>query len=207
MKHEICAFHLQQQAGGSVAKGDMNARCPGRTAAAETCHRERGAPREPPDTKVGETNGSNQPTEAMQRVLLLSACDMLISVVNDLKRTGMREMQWALINRETSLLMAKALNTNALQDKPVQKTKSKTPRTRPGNMSASPETQERVTRFASQLQHDMESTPERFHGLSVQEAGATCLDKALTAYCERVNRPRSNNPDAAGILNRIATWL
>ena len=166
-----------------------------------------GAPREPPDTKVGETNGSNQPTEAMQRVLLLSACDMLISVVNDLKRTGMREMQWALINRETSLLMAKALNTNALQDKPVQKTKSKTPRTRPRNMSASPETQERVTRFASQLQHDMESTPERLHGLSVQEAGATCLDKALTAYCERVNRPRSNNPDVAGILNKVATWL
>ena len=86
-----------------MANGDMNARRAGRVAAAGTCHREREAPREPPETKVGETNGSNQPTEAMQGVLLLTACDMRVSVVGDLKRSGMREMQWALINRETSL--------------------------------------------------------------------------------------------------------
>ena len=206
-RKEICAFHLQARASASPAE-DYSGHPPpgGRPPVKERREHEypKHAGADADGAGVGDTAGS---AANVEQSLLLAASGLLLAVVTELRGTGMRQLQWALINKQETQLVRKTSREDGRSGAPAEGALGRTTHVQPEATAAAMEAKRCATDFSARMKQSMACMPGSFEGLSLVQASTYCIAATLDGYSRRANRRKTEQVDAHEIARESRGWL
>ena len=145
--------------------------------------------------------------KTMQTDLLVRACYFLIAVVADLRKAGMKQLQWASINRHAVHLVKYIARARGSHQSEREQCVSLSGRMIDAQPTMSPAAFRYATDFVIQLRSHMESTPAWFQGLSLVQSAMACIAEALVGYCNKTRRSQFETVNAISMAQRCGMWL